>query len=403
MRLLFVKESLAWPRISGHHVHTYYLLRALSQRGHAIGLLTQAELDPRAVEELPLERHYLFDNMAFRSDLPESRLPYFQEFFHSRWGIDKRLSRAVRYTVNDFHADAVITVGWKELAYLSMVEGPVRVWYVGDDPVRYCLHQAFQETAWRHLRLALSYLSFERAFRSRADRVWVVTGAERRLLRWPGGMRAVDVIPNGVDSDYYQPVSQPSLERSCVFWGRLDFAPNIQALQWFCRRVWPLLRQESPDARFAIYGYRPTPATEALAGRDGIELVANLPDLRNEICRYQVVVLPFPSAGGIKNKLLEAASMGKAIVCSPSAASGLHVQIESPFQIARRPRQWAQAIAALWADPNRRRSLGEAARTWVMEHHDWQTAARLAIAGIEASLRSTKSFQKSSKIFQGLS
>ena len=39
---------------------------------------------------------------------------------------------------------------------------------------------------------------------------------------------------------------------------------------------WPLLRQESPDASFAIYGYRPTPAAEALAGRDGIELVANL-------------------------------------------------------------------------------------------------------------------------------
>jgi len=403
MRLLFVKESLAWPRISGHHVHTYYLLRALSQLGHTLGLVTNTELDPKAVEGVPLERHYLFDQIAIPSDLPEPRLPYFQEFFHARWGIDKRFSRALRQAVEDFHPEAVVTVGWKELAYLSLVEGPVRVWYAGDDPVRYALHQALQEKPWSNLRLGLSYTSFQRAFRSRADRAWVVAGAERRLLRWLGGMRAVDVIPNGVDTDYYQPGPEPSLERSCVFWGRLDFAPNIQALQWFCRKVWPLLRQEAPDARFAIYGFKPTAAVESLAGRDGIELVANLPDLRGEICRYQVVVLPFVSAGGIKNKLLEAASMGKAIVCSPRAASGLCVPTEPPFLMARRPRQWARTIAALWADPVQRHRLGQAARKWVMAHHDWQTAARLAIAGIETSLKSSKSFQKSTKIFQDLS
>jgi glycosyltransferase involved in cell wall biosynthesis len=403
MRLLFVKESLAWPRISGHHVHTYYLLRALSQLGHALALVTNTELDAQAVAGLALERHYLFDNLGAPSDPAEPRLPYFQEFFHARWGIDKRFSRALRQAVEDFRPDAVVTVGWKELAYLSMVEGPVRVWYAGDDPVRYCLHQTLQEKPWSNLRLALSFTSFERAFRSRADRVWVVAGAERRLLRWLGGMRAVDVIPNGVDADYYRPGSQPALERSCVFWGRLDFAPNIQALQWFCRKVWPLLRQAAADARFTIYGFKPTAAVEALAGHDGVELVPNLPDLRSEICRHQVVVLPFVSAGGIKNKLLEAAGMGKAIVCSPRAASGLHLETESPFLIARRPRQWTHAIASLWADPDRRRSLGQAARTWVMEHHDWQTAARLAIAGIEASLESTKSFQKSTKIFQDLS
>src|SRR5438552_7880084 len=127
MRLLFVKESLAWPRISGHHVHTYYLLRALSQLGHTIGLVTNAAVDPQAVEGLPLERQYLFDNLAIPAGLSEPPLPYFQEFFHSRWGIDKRFSRALRQAVDDFHPDAVVTVGWKELAYLSLIDGPIRV------------------------------------------------------------------------------------------------------------------------------------------------------------------------------------------------------------------------------------------------------------------------------------
>ena len=38
--------------------------------------------------------------------------------------------------------------------------------------------------------------------------------------------------------------------------------------------------------------------------------MANLPDLRAEVQRREIVVLPFVSGGGIKNKLLEAAAMG---------------------------------------------------------------------------------------------
>ena len=43
-----------------------------------------------------------------------------------------------------------------------------------------------------------------------------------------------------------------------------------------------------------------------------MELHPDLPDIRSEVARRQVVVLPFVSGGGIKNKFLEAAAMGKA-------------------------------------------------------------------------------------------
>ena len=36
MRLLFVKQSLAWPRASGHDVHTYYMMKACAGLGHAV-------------------------------------------------------------------------------------------------------------------------------------------------------------------------------------------------------------------------------------------------------------------------------------------------------------------------------------------------------------------------------
>jgi polysaccharide biosynthesis protein PslH len=387
MRLLFVKELLAWPRISGHHVHTYHLLRELGRLGHALALVTNVQLDQRAVEGIPQLRQFCFDGMDPEPGPAGDRLTFLQKFFHSRWSIDQRYGRALRQFVDEFRPDVVVAIGTKELCYLHMLEGPVRVWYPADDPIRHYLLQVFQRGGWSHLREAVGHAFFERAFRLHVDRVWVVTKAERRASRWLGGMPVVDVIPNGVDSDYYQPAGEPSLERSCVFWGRLDFAPNIEALQWFCRKVWPPLRRLVPDASFTIYGFKPTAAVESLAGRDGIRLTPNLPDLRPEVGRHQVVVLPFVSGGGIKNKLLEAASMAKAIVCSSRAASGVCHWRKAPLVFARTPRQWTKALLSLWAQPELRHRLGQSARQWVIEHHNWRTTAQRAIASIEPLLR----------------
>jgi glycosyltransferase involved in cell wall biosynthesis len=209
-------------------------------------------------------------------------------------------------------------------------------------------------------------------------------------MRWVAGVRTIDVIPNGVDGDRYRPVEAIQADRSCTFWGRLDFGPNIQALKWFCGGVWPLVRRQAADARFTIYGFNPTPDVQALVGRDGIELIPNLPDLRAEVAKHKVVVLPFVSGGGIKNKLLEAASMGKAIVCSAVACRGLRLQGDLPFKVASSAEQWAATLLELWQDGGNRSGLGEKARCWVLEHHSWQAAAQQAETGLRQSLQEAR-------------
>src|SRR5262249_12908840 len=139
-----------------------------------------------------------------------------------------------------------------------------------------------RRSTWPELKQALVKGLYERAYGPLLDRVWVVSEKDRRAMSWVTGVRAIDVIPNGVDGDFYRPTEAPQAKRSCTFWGRLDFGPNIQALQWFCNHVWPLVRRAAHDARFTIYGFSPGSAVRALVGRDGIELVSDLPDLRNE-------------------------------------------------------------------------------------------------------------------------
>jgi glycosyltransferase involved in cell wall biosynthesis len=141
-----------------------------------------------------------------------------------------------------------------------------------------------------------------------------------------------------------------------------------------------MVQAKSPAARFAVFGFNPTPAVRALAAAPGVELYPDLPDLRAEVSRRQVVVLPFVSGGGIKNKLLEAAALGMPIVCTRKALSG--TKGNPSVRVAHSPAEWGTALTNLWADDAARRSLGAEARQWVLEHHTWDAAARVAEAGL---------------------
>jgi glycosyltransferase involved in cell wall biosynthesis len=384
VRLLFVKEALAWPRSSGHDVHCYHMMRALGRLGHEVALATARPVVPGAVDGLALARlDCLADAPAGGPPVGLSRL---QERFRSYWGVDPGRIRAVGRVAQEWGADAVVAVGLGVLPYLGAVEGARRVWYAADEWAWHHLSQVrwSRPATWGNVRDALVKGLYERAYAPLLDRVWVVTEADRRAMRWVAGTARLDVLPNGVDADHYRPRDVAEEERTCTFWGRLDFGPNLQALEWFLRRVWPRVRRAAPDARFTAYGFRPPAEVRALSGRDGVEVVADLPDLRGEVARHPLVVLPFVSGGGIKNKLLEAAAMGKAVVCTPRTCGGLRSDGPLPLRVARSPRRWAREILALWADGPGRRRLGAAAREWVVKHHTWEAAARAALAGLGA-------------------
>ena len=245
--------------------------------------------------------------------------------------------------------DAVVVVARHLLPLFAAVRGPLRVWYPADDPAWHHLTRLRlrERRTWGEARLAAVNALYERAFRPLFDRVWVVSRPDRTACRLLSG-RQVDLIPNGVDADHYAPGPGGDIPDSCVFWGRLDFGPNEDALAWFLADVWPGVRAAVPGARFDVFGFNPTDRVRRLAESGGASLHADLPDLRGEVRRRQAVVLPFVSGGGIKNKLLEAAAMGLPVVCTRWALSG--TKGRRRWRVARTPREWADALARLWSD-----------------------------------------------------
>jgi glycosyltransferase involved in cell wall biosynthesis len=384
MRFLFFKPDLAWPRTSGHDVHTYNMMRALSRLGMTVGLVTSSPVRDDAIAGIDLALRQVVPVRALqhdrRLDSPLS-LSWLEERFRSYWGTSTEAIARFGSIALQFAADVVVVSGLDVLPMLGAVENAQRVWYAADEWFWHHLSLVrIGPGCTEHLRAAVIKGVYERAYRRRIDRAWVVSEADARAMRFVAAVQHVDVIPNGVDSELYASIDEDDEPETAVFWGRLDFDPNVQGLEWFCRKVWPEVRRVRPRAKFQILGFHPIPAVTALARVPGVAVQPDVDDIRPIVRRHAVVVLPFRSGGGIKNKLLEAAAMGKPIVCSPRAANGL--EGTPPLTFARSATEWADALCRLWEDRSRRAAAGAETRLWVTRHHTWEASARRALAGV---------------------
>lgn len=381
MRVVFVKVRLGWPRTYGHDVHCYEMMRGLTALGHDVALATHHAPAPDALDGLSLGHVWVLDDSPGTAPVA---LSYLQERYRSYWGISHgRIADLARRTA-EWNADAVVVVGLEILPYLAAAGTALKVWYAADEWVWHYVSQLRSDPggAAEHLRHAAIKGLYERAYAGLMDRVWVVSPTERRAMRLMTGCRGVDVIANGVDADAFAPDDTVPTPNSAVFWGRLGFGPNLQALRWFLGRVWPIVRRQIPEATFAIVGADPPDEVHEWHGREGVTVIANPTDIRPEVTRRAIAVLPFVSGGGIKNKFLEGAAMARPIVASERATRGLNSR--PPALFAGSPEAFARALVSLWSDPQKSATIGAEARAWVIANHSWRAAAELASRSLAA-------------------
>jgi sugar transferase (PEP-CTERM/EpsH1 system associated) len=196
---------------------------------------------------------------------------------------------------------------------------------------------------------------------------FVCTDSEARLLRSKSPSGRIDVLQNSVDTDYYRPdavvVSEAirQLQPYVIFTGSMDYFPNIDAVQFFAREVFPLIRNLAPDLRFVIAGRNPSREVIRLAETPGIHLTGDVPDMRPYLRAAAVAVAPMRIARGVQNKILEAMAMDVPVVSSPMAAAVLPRELASLVAAESEPTHIAARVVDYVLSPaptgQRRRSL----------------------------------------------
>ena len=210
-----------------------------------------------------------------------------------------------------------------------------------------------------------------RGFRAFAATV-CVGERDAAWLRRMGGRR-VHVVPNGVAL----PEEVPP-EAACPvlsFTGTLDYHPNVDAALFAARAVFPLARAALPEARLLIAGRRPVREVRDLAALPGVEVAADVADMRAVLARTRVGLAPMRAGSGIKNKVLEAWACARPVVMTRVAANGLSLPEGHAGLVRDGPEAQAEAAVGLLCDSGRAAALGGLARAHVAAAFSWARQA----------------------------
>ncbi len=388
-RILFLTPQLPYPPHQGTAIRNWHIIRHVAA-GRQVDVLSfaadpakaLAQAEPltalcRRVEALPAPtrstRRRLADMARGHADMARRlHSDAFAERFHA-W-------------LHDGY-DVVQAEGIEMAPYLLQLArngGPRRIYdahnaeallqqrnFLTDArrPARW-VASAYSLVQWRRLA------ALERRLAGEVNRVIAVSDADASALRALAPAFDPVVIPNGVDTTYYDPVptdnaDAPTLPLDAdwlVFTGKLDYRPNIEACRWLVEVVMPLIWRDAPNTRVALVGRDPAPAVQALAG-DRVVLSGWVPDTRPFIRQAAVYVVPLRVGGGTRLKLLEALAMGRAVVSTTQGAEGVDVQDAAVLKDT--PQDFAAAVVSLLRDPARRATLGQAARRLAVSRYDW--------------------------------
>lgn len=200
------------------------------------------------------------------------------------------------------------------------------------------------------------------------------------------------VIPNGVDSDFFRTIEQPQNPDLVLFTGTISYYPNVEGILWFCKNVWPLIKQKRPSSQFCIAGKSPPAEIQALSSDPSITVTGAVDDMRDYYAKASVVVVPLRVGGGTRLKILEAMAMEKAIVSTGVGAEGIEYTRNQDILIEDDPEAFANATISVMTNDELRHTLQSQGRSLVEKYYDWK-----AVTG-----KLCKIFEDDSKIDSGI-
>jgi glycosyltransferase involved in cell wall biosynthesis len=229
---------------------------------------------------------------------------------------------------------------------------------------------------WYIRRQWRKFERFERRAFASASRVVAVSEPDATIIRNRFGVPAVDVIDNGIDRHYFETVQFEPEPATILFLGSLDWRPNIDAIGVLLDTIYPAVRAAEPTARLQIVGRAPAPALiRRIHETPGVELHADVPDIRPFLARSSVLVVPLRIGGGSRLKILEAAAAGVPVISTRVGAEGLELVPGEHYTAADEPRWIADALVAGIRDPRPSRTMAERTRAFVLDRYDWDGLA----------------------------
>lgn len=381
MKILFVANRVPFPPFRGDKLKIYNLAKNLHIK-HEIHLITIAESrdDLKYYSELkalftevtilylPKWRSFLNTLMAVFSKIP-FQVAYFKfsEFdkklseileHHSYDGIHVQHLRMSRFFLKRNRKNVVLdlpdafSLYWKRRS-----ENAKSFW------MKWFAKKEFQRlTKYEQKTLPLFY----NLVCSPEDQTYLSdkTGA------------TVDLLPNGVDVNQFSPKGDVDfILNRILFAGNMDYEPNVDAVEYFVKDIFPKILNRNPMAKFVIAGQRPVKRVQKLASSNVI-ITGFVEDISLEYAKAAVVVAPLRFGAGTQNKVLEAMAMEVPVVCTNVGFKGLGVDSGQGAVLAETTEDFCREVLQILENKEYRYRIVFAGRNIIQSKFGWKAISQ---------------------------
>jgi GT2 family glycosyltransferase/glycosyltransferase involved in cell wall biosynthesis len=178
-----------------------------------------------------------------------------------------------------------------------------------------------------------------------ADETWVVSSVEQKLLREARPDKSIEIVSTIVEV----PGSKTpfALRRDLLFIGGFQHRPNIGAVLFFVKDIYPLVSEHLRDAKFYIIGDKAPPEVAALA-TERIVVAGLQRDVRPFFDSIKLSVAPLRFGAGVKGKINQSMAFGVPVVATSLAIEGMDLQDREDVLVADEPKEFARTLIELY-------------------------------------------------------
>jgi sugar transferase (PEP-CTERM/EpsH1 system associated) len=381
MKILIITTSYVYPPVKGYQV---MLCRHVEQLAvhHSIDLIAfgdatgqSAGIDPvkalcNSVEIIPLPKWKMLLNLfcgMFSTD------PLQVCLYRS-----KGMSVAVENRLRLTSYDVVIFQLTRMVQFLPQ-------WYQGCtmlnmiDPLVLNYTRSLVWRPW-YVRKALKHeiarlRRYELQNASRFDRVSLISQAD--VLDYQALLKNVTLeqVSYGIDTDYFHPDETVDREPGMiVITGNMGYAPNVDAVKYFCREIFPLILAQEPKAHLWLVGIRPSSEIKKLGNGKNITVTGYVNDVRQYLNRAMVSICPIRLNVGIQTKVLEGMATGTPVVTTSAGNHGVCGKSGTDLYVADTPLEISDRVVSLLRGDNWKK-FSENGRKFVHDHFQWKQSA----------------------------
>jgi GT2 family glycosyltransferase/glycosyltransferase involved in cell wall biosynthesis len=372
---------LPFPLSHGGAVRIYNLMRRVAEEWDQVLIAFCDELATPPRELLELCRAVVLVRRRgshYRRDTP---LPDIVEEFDS-----EILRACLKQAVRQWSPE-IVQLEFTQMAQYAADCAPAKTILVEHD-ITFDLQQQLlatsEETGAARLELERQlekWRGFETAAWGKVDCVVTMSSKDERMVT---GARRTACLANGVATEWFRPSGTEPEPRRLLFIGSFAHLPNLLALDFFLREVWPRL---GPGYTLhAIAGARPAyfldfhrTRVSVDLNRPGIELEGFVSDVRPAYARAALALAPLTASAGTNIKVLEAMAMGRTVVSTLAGINGLDLRPGIDVIVTESAAEMTEKIDWICNDTISRKSIEHAARQTALAY-DWREIARREVA-----------------------